>query len=263
MRRVRTRRRRRNPSEPSSTERWAVSYADFITLLFAFFTTLYAMSRTDQSALAVVAEALRTAFAHEDPPISTRPVGECPEPAEPTDEREDTDAPEPEGRRAWTEAERLARLRLQDRIAHLVRQPALAGRVMISPDPRGVRLTLGAAAFFEPGDSRLRAGTGEAMAVLGDALARHDGEIVVEGHTDDTPVRGGPFRSNWELSTARATEVVAMFVDRSAVPPTRLSAAGYAEHRPIADNRTATGRANNRRVDIVVIPADPLDGDRP
>ena len=261
MRRPRSRRRRTDHTEPSSTERWAVSYADFITLLFAFFTTLYAMSRTDQSSLEVVAEALRTAFEHDDPPISTRPVAECSEP--PEEPEEDDDDPEVDARQAWTEAERLARLRLADRIAHLVRQPALAGRVVISPDPRGVRLTLGAAAFFEPGDSQLRAGTGEAMAVLGDTLARHDGEIVVEGHTDDTPVRGGPFRSNWELSTARATEVVAMFVDRYAVPPGRLSAAGYAEHRPIADNRTATGRANNRRVDIVVIPADPLEGDGP
>lgn len=245
--------------DPSS-ERWAVSYADLVTLLFAFFTTLYAMSNVDDEKVDELEDSVRDAFDHEAPAdtMAPEPAAHCPAPPP------EQIVPEPDAASVPlvagpSEGQLRARRQLEDRLLQMLREPALADRIELSPDPRGVRLTLGAAAFFEPGDSRLRAEAAEALAVLGEALARHPGPIVVEGHTDDTPVRGGPFRSNWELSTARATEVVAILVDHHGVPSQRLSAAGYAEHRPTATNGTPAGRARNRRVDIVVIPADPED----
>ncbi|MEM6994267.1 MAG: flagellar motor protein MotB [Myxococcota bacterium] len=258
-------RRSRDRSEAVSTERWAVSYADLVTLLFAFFTTLYAMSNVDEAKVDELEDAVRNAFAHDapPPPVQTPPPARCI--TEPIPPLVDQPRPPPvvDPRTALETARREARRRLEERLLAMLTDPALAGRVDLTPDPRGVRLTLGAAAFFAPGDSRLRAEAAEALRVLGATLARHPGAIVVEGHTDDTPVRGGPFRSNWELSTARATEVLALLVDEHDVSPERLAAAGYAEHRAIADNDTPQGRARNRRVDIVVIPADPSPEGQP
>lgn len=250
-------RRRRGAQHSESAERWAVSYADLVTLLFAFFTTLYAMSGVDDNKVEQLEEALRNAFAHNapPPPATTPPPQRCitePIPPLPPPPPACDDAAS-----RWTAAELAARRELERRLTELLQDPALAGRVQLSPDPRGVRLTLGAAAFFEPGHSELRAEADQAMAVLGTALGRHPGDIVVEGHTDNTPMRGGPFRSNWELSTARATEVLAMLVEDYDVHPQRLAAAGYGEHRPVADNDSPKGRAENRRVDIVVIPQAP------
>lgn len=240
-----------------------MSWADLVTLLFAFFTTMYAMSRVDEATVQALESSIRDALdtpepEPDEPPAEPQPLATCPvsdqELAELTEE---TPAAHPSV--GWTEAERRARARTRSHVERLLRDPALTGRVEVSPDPRGIRLTLGAAAFFGSGDATLRDEARGSLHVLADGLARHDGTLSVEGHTDDTPVRGGRYRSNWELSTARATEVVAFFIEQHGISPQRLSAAGYAEYRPVAHGDTAGGRARNRRVDIVVIPADDTD----
>lgn len=254
----RRRRRSRPAPELAGPERWAVSYADLVTLLFAFFTTLYAMSGRDNGTIATLEAALQDAFARQSAPPNTAAVAPlaCPEPEAdpepPTCVCPDQACPELAPR--WSEAEQRAREQLAADLEVLLADPVLAGRIVASPDPRGVRLSLGAAAFFEPGDSQLRPEAKASLSVLGRALTQRSGQLVVEGHTDDTPIRGGRFRSNWELSTARATEVVSMLVEEHHMPAARLSAAGYAEHRPLTLNDTPEGRAHNRRVDIVVIP---------
>ena len=244
--------RRRFPRQASEggTDRWTVSYSDFVTLLLAFFAGLYSIEvqRAAKTRAAVVA-------AQNEPPPKDQPDPEpvsapCPEPApfvgppwigpEPAPVAEDS-------------SEQLA---LEQAVRALVREPAVAGHIQTSPDAnsRGIRLSLGSSVLFEPAKRKVRDSAYETVAHIADALGRLDCEITVEGHTDDKPVLSRAFRSNWELSTARATEVLRRLVEVHGIDPTRLSAAGYGQYRPVATNATPEGRALNRRIDVVLSP---------
>ena len=139
-------------------------------------------------------------------------------------------------------------------IRELVQDPTLEGRIRVSPDPRGIRLSLGSSVLFKPGKDKVLDSAHETIAKLGDALGRLEGSVTVEGHTDNFPVLTWAFRSNWDLSTARATEVLEQLVEVHDIDPARLSAAGYGQYRPIATNETKEGRALNRRIDVVIAP---------
>jgi chemotaxis protein MotB len=106
---------------------------------------------------------------------------------------------------------------------------------------------------FEPGQARVRPEGAAVLAEVARAVAGLPNRIVVEGHTDSVPISNAQFRSNWELSTARATEVLRHLVDKLGIDPARVSAAGYGEHQPIETNETAEGRARNRRVQLAVL----------
>lgn len=226
-------------------QRWTVSYSDFVTLLLAFFAGLYSIEARRASAAVVVPEVVQ-----EEPPepepdpvpvvlVCDEPIGfsgpPLPEPPAPA-----VDDP------AW--------LVLDEVVRELVRDPALEGRVHLAPDARGIRLSLGSSVLFAPAKDRVLESAHETIAKLGDALGRLDGSVTVEGHTDNLPVLSWAFRSNWELSTARATEVLERLVEVHDIDPARLSAAGYGQYRPIATNDTREGRALNRRIDVVVSP---------
>jgi chemotaxis protein MotB len=133
--------------------------------------------------------------------------------------------------------------------------PALSGRVRVARDKRGVVISLAEAGFFEAGRAEIPAEDLGALDEIAEHLLAHDGrerlQLTIEGHTDDRPVRGGRYRSNLELSTARATFVAARLIAHDFVPA-RLAAAGYGEWRPADSNGTPEGRAKNRRVDILV-----------
>lgn len=242
---------RKKKAEHPNHERWLVSYADFITLLFAFFVVMFAISQVDAQKLGRFAESVNIAFALRGifpeaspqgtletegyPGTSVRPAIVSPKP---------TVLPEigPPSRRA---AELYRQL--EERLRRLEK------RVRLRFDPRGVVLMLSEAGFFESGSAEVRP---DSLATLREAAASVCGlgtPIAVEGHTDDVPIATPLFPSNWELSTARATRLVRYLVDQAGCDPAKLSATGYAEHRPLGDNATAAGRALNRRVDLVVL----------
>jgi chemotaxis protein MotB len=125
----------------------------------------------------------------------------------------------------------------------------------VTASARGTVISLAEAGSFAPGDAELSPAAIRAIANLAAILRPQPHQIRVEGHTDDRPIRNQQFASNWELSTARATRVVQWLIEAGQITPERLSAAGYAEHRPRVANSTADGRARNRRVDIVVLDA--------
>jgi chemotaxis protein MotB len=145
---------------------------------------------------------------------------------------------------------------LASEVTKVISDPALSGRAQVHVEERGVVVSLTEAGFFESGSAELRAGALAGLDVLGSRLAKREDpiDIIVEGHTDNVTIRNARYRSNWELSTARATFVVANLVEKHKIDPARLTAAGYAEHRPVASNSTVEGRARNRRVDIVLRP---------
>ena len=203
-----------------SRDRWLVSYADFMTLLCAFFLTMYA------AALARPVEA--------PTPVST-PV---PVPAP-------VAGPSPAELAARAAAERATALRT--RVETALAPELAAGYLQLIDDPRGLVVEVPEAGAFDVGQADLSREAASMLARVAGVLAGVPNAVRVEGHTDTTPIRTSRFASNWELSTARATRVVAFLIDQGQVAPTRLSAAGYGEFRPRGDNTTVEGRARNRR----------------
>ena len=130
--------------------------------------------------------------------------------------------------------------------------------VELSSRREGLVISLREIGFFESGSSSLRDSSQDAIDRLAAILKTRDEELRIEGHTDNIPIHNAQFQSNWELSTARATELIKVFVTRYDFSPARLAAAGYAQYHPVDSNDTPEGRAHNRRVDIVVLKQLPL-----
>jgi len=225
----------RQPRRPSH-DRWVIPYADFVTLLFAFFTALYAVTAVDATRLPSMAEGVREAVGMSPQPEDTPVTGTTPVPAP----LPDPPPPAPADVRAAIERE--------------LGEDLAAGRLEMAEDRRGLVLAIPEAFSFDTGRADLSAQASALMARVGSVLRTLPNAVRVEGHTDDTPIHTPRFTSNWDLSTARATEVVAFFVE-SGLTPDRLSAAGYSQYHPRAGNDTAAGRARNRRVDIVILNA--------
>lgn len=233
------RRRRRVQRQPNH-ERWLVSYADFITLLFAFFVVMYSAAQLDKRRAGQLATAIQTAFqqygslppkpadvgglaAHGVP--SSLPIGNT-DPAE----------------------VRLLRSRIEEALAPEI----AAGEAAVRTAPEGLVISLREVGFFDIGSAEIRTSSLPAFERLADILRPANNDLRVEGHTDNVPIYNARFHSNWDLSTARATAVVRLFITKYNFDPQRLAASGYAEYRPIALNKTPEGRAMNRRVDIVI-----------
>ncbi len=245
-------------------ERWLISYADFITLLFAFFVVMFAVSKVDSKKVGRFEESFSLAVgvsSHErgylpregdGPPVQMMAM-----PQITTDDGKRTGPSTAvfcaSGGGAGTANElpqQLAELQavLEDQRAQ---DPSLA-HVKIVRRGQELVLRLEATAVFGSGDERVKADALPTLAAIADEVRGRDVQVRVEGHTDDHPIRTARFRSNWDLATARATSVVSELVRRGGLPPNQIAAVGYAEFRPIAPNDTSEGRAKNRRVDFVL-----------
>lgn len=273
-------RRRRQPEEPANLERWLVSYADFITLLFAFFVVMYAISSVNEGKYRVLSETLNAVFM--EAPKSQNPiqVGEpvrevitspeapsAPRPFEVTGEGE-ADTPsetagDQDGLTAGTAGdggdgdggEYLhdgTITRITDELALSMQQYIDDDLMTVNQVGTRIEIEMKERMLFPSGTARL---TRQAMAplrALSTTLQRLSSHLQVEGHTDNLPISTAAFPSNWELSAARAASVVHFF-GRQGVEPWRMAAVGYGEHRPLEDNETAEGRSANRRVTVVIL----------
>jgi len=235
------RRREEEHHTKSGHERWLVSYADFITLLFGFFVVMYSVSQVSEQKYRVLSETLSTVFEGNTP----QPVQmETTDDGNPLDQQGRISGLSPEINLVDTEV--LAR-DLEDALIHLV-QP---GQVRISATEDWVQIDLNANLLFDSASADPKPEAKTLFAEIAAKLAPFDNEIEVSGHTDDRPIRTSRFQSNWELSSARASSVVRLLAD-DGVDPKQLSAVGYGEYRPVADNSTEQGRAANRRVVLMV-----------
>jgi chemotaxis protein MotB len=129
----------------------------------------------------------------------------------------------------------------------------LTASVKTSIDERGLVISLNNAIFFDPGSAELKIDYETTLLEIGNMISVMNNYIRVEGHTDNVPMNSTLYRSNWELSAARAANVVRLLTSGTSIPPERMIAVGYGEYRPIADNSTEEGRAKNRRIDIIVL----------
>lgn len=238
----RPRRRRVHAAHAPNHERWLVSYADFITLLFAFFTTMYAISTVDARKLSSMVDSMQQAFDSSGVPA-------------PKADRA------PAGAVAATPPTAAQRERM---LAETLRSRLGGSSVDVEIDHRGIVVSMREAGSFSTGRADLsdvaRDLLKELAATIGPDATMN---LRVEGHTDDVPIRAGRFASNWELSTARATSVVTYLVQDIGLEPRRLSAAGYGEFHPRVANLSDADRARNRRVDIVILNEDTMRGEEP
>ena len=236
-------------------ERWLVSYADFITLLFAFFVVLYAFARADQKKQQAMPEAIDQGFnalGLFGPKNDKQNVGGADKAALPINIVMGENLMSPGHVKA--DLEHIHR-DLNQRLA----SDAARHSVSIKMGRDGLVISLQEAGFFDSGSATPRPQSITALRQIAAALSSSPYDLRVEGDTDDVPIHSAQFDSNWELSSARATHIARILLALHAVRPDKLSAAGYAEFHPVDTNATAAGRANNRRVDIVVLPRSNVD----
>ncbi len=247
--------RRRSNRPHVSHERWLVSYADFITLLFAFFVVLYATSQADQKKRAEFSQSVDDAFralgifpsARRNPQGKDIASDAKEDPAIPMNivMGEDVLAPA----QVKDDLERIQR-ELQQTLSNEVAKHT----VSIQMGRDGLVISLREAGFFASGSATPRPDSQGTLRRIAGTLVHSPYDLRVEGHTDNVPIHNLQFDSNWELSTARATNIARLLLEMKAIRADRLSAAGYAEFHPIVPNNTPEGRARNRRVDLVVLP---------
>lgn len=257
------RRKSKSHEEPENHERWLVSYADFITLLFAFFVVMYATSSQNTEKEKQFEESIRESLKL---PASTGGGGGGGGPgggAAPTlAQQAGLESP----RGASDSQERLAsnaeyQEKLEKEIGAKFSDGEKQAVTSLRHDLFGVRVSLAASMIFPTGSAKIRR---EALPVL-DKIAQlmkgNQFRMLVEGHTDDRPIEpGGSFDSNWELGSARATQVVRYLAKVHGIPESRLAAVSYADQRPLAPNTTEDNRARNRRIEILFVTGDsPFD----
>ena len=249
--------RHKKHEEHENHERWLVSYADFITLLFAFFVVMYAVSEVDAKKAKKVEKSVQFAFHFEGTggndrlPIFDGPsAGDAIEPVV----KGIRIVPLSEYEIQKTEKEALERVR-SDVGSSLgdLHSLGLDDMVEVTLEERGLVIRLPLDGLFLAGEDTLVPAALPLIDRLAGVLALTGREIRIEGHADPRPIHSARFPSNWELSTARATGLVRYLIAQHAIPPERLSASGYGEYRPIDTNDTPAGRARNRRVDVVVL----------
>jgi chemotaxis protein MotB len=233
--------RKKKHEEHVNHERWLVSYADFITLLFAFFVVMFAISQVDANKLGHFVESMNHALGIVGPSGNLAVL----------DGGDRASVLEGAGPPHGAVSRRAAVLmkRLEERLSG----PSLQRAVSLRHDLRGVAVSLSEAGFFDSGQAALRPDSSVALHEVALALRDAGSPVAVEGHTDDRPIHNSGFASNWELSAARATTIVRYLIEQMAYDPLKLSATGFAEFRPVADNATPAGRALNRRVDLVLV----------
>jgi chemotaxis protein MotB len=245
-------RRRAKAPPPENHERWLVSYADFITLLFAFFVMMYANSKTDQVRAQQISAAFRNAMSEGRLSHAlarlVNPSVEAANRTEPPPATIDlTPLPTKPGDMAVELLPSLKQLR------ESLKKEIASGRLDVRMERRGLVISLREATFFPPGNDTLEVSTYSTLEVIANELKRSPNPIRMEGHTDSVPIHTERFRSNWHLSAARGIAMMELFTSRFGLPSERVAIAGFAETAPVADNDSTEGRARNRRVDIIVL----------
>ncbi len=239
-------RRKHFVEDSENHERWLISYADFITLLFAFFVVMYAVSVVNVGKYKVLSDALGDAFGGRgaatkiNTSVETDPL---PLPLANIIAHKRLEA----ARRERERLDLLAR-KLNSVLAPLVN----SGKVRVSQNARGITIEINASVLFDEGDAGLTGNARETLATVAGLLKDDPHAIEVEGHTDTTPIARPAFPSNWELSAVRATTVVRLFIENG-VLERRLAAVGRGANQPIASNDDPAGRARNRRVAVTIL----------
>jgi chemotaxis protein MotB len=246
--------------EPENHDRWLVSYADFITLLFAFFVVMYSSSSVNQLKYSQLSSAMTTAFNR--PKVDSGKInGEKQEDGEPNPPtRSINKIPQIIEPIAPPKTKNDPSLIKQDKINQMEKELTkalkpfiLSGKIGVTQTPRGLRIDIKDSFLFNPGSVKIANTEGfDTLEQIAPILLQSGQSIEIEGHTDNAPIKNKSFPSNWELSAIRATTVLNVFAQKG-IGEDRLSASGFGASRPIASNDTTEGKSLNRRVSIVIL----------
>lgn len=239
--------KKKHEEEHENHERWLVSYADFITLLFAFFTVLYATSQKDISKAQEFQRSIQKAFrsfidfgglmgkfvdTNEATQFLPPPIDVVPQEGTGPKEMEDYISRELEEEMGDSEMKEILELHTE---------------------AEGVAVSLASSSFFDPGEALIKEEALPRLNKIANVLKKTNRHMVVEGHTDNTPIHTTKFPSNWELSSARASTIARYLITQFGISPSRVVVAGYADQRPLVPNDTVEHRSKNRRIDILIV----------
>ena len=254
--------RRLPPERHENHDRWLVSYADFVTLLFALFVMMFSSTQADKSKAKQVSEAVREALEHGELSSAISVVlgrgkhmsvraPSIPNPAD-TGEAKPPPKAQPEPQQPADLVQSLATLK--EGLAPELQK----GSLQVTLESRGLVISLREAAFFASGDDVVAPDSIPVLAKIAAVVRNVPNPLRLEGYTDSMPIHNSRFHSNWELSAARGIAMLQLMSARFQVPPERMSVAGYAENAPVDTNETTEGRAHNRRVEMVLLSAEAI-----
>lgn len=256
--------RKKKHEEHENHERWLVSYADFMTLLFAFFVVMYATSRVDHSKLVKATESIRFAMHFEgNGGVGKLPIFEGPAGAGGVGGTPIVDpkvgngcvaslGPAPRSPPQTAAVAEILRDSLERRLRPVVLRANRGDTLQITAEPDRVGIRLAASDLFDPGQAALRPEVLPVLDAISAELLALPYPLRAEGHTDDTPVHGLRYRNNWELSASRAAAVVTYLEAAHRFSAGRLSAVGFGETRPLTPNDNPAARTQNRRIELVI-----------
>lgn len=230
---------KRKPEKEPNHERWLLTYSDLITLLMIFFIVLYAMSNIDKQKFQTMATSFNIALG-DGKSASTAGI-----------ETASSGNPTPIIPTSPTEEEKLNSMK--STLDNYIKDENLTNNLSTVIEEKGLVITLKDTLLFDTSKTDVKNDAKKQLIKLGSILNKIPNYIRIEGHTDNIPIHSNDFNSNWQLSVIRATEVTELLINKSGLDPKRISAVGYGEFRPVADNKTETGRALNRRVNIVIL----------
>jgi chemotaxis protein MotB len=269
--------RRKRAPEHENHERWLVSYADFITLLFAFFVVMFASSQADKGKAQQVSDSVKKALEGEKMSaviaavlggaVDVKGQGNA-QMKGPGGDHKITPEEAKEEAKKEKMVELLPSLKV---LSSELKTEIETGRIQVVMQPRGLVISFQQAALFPSGEDLVAKDAYQSLDKVAAALLKIPNPVRLEGHTDARPISTSRFKSNWELSTARSIALLEILATRFNVPRNHISVAGYADTAPVASNATDEGRSRNRRVDIVILneqgilaePTKPVDADVP
>ncbi|MTI65713.1 MAG: chemotaxis protein MotB [Firmicutes bacterium] len=242
-------RRKRKRTEENSSQGWLTTFSDLMTLLLTFFILLYSFSTLDAIKFKKVASALQsvligqgkvTIFENDTAPGDVPVDQPLPIPNDEDSNQEDI-----------TNFNKVRQM--YNKVNDFIKEEGLDAEVKIRADKRGVIVDINERILFEPAEADLKYESKEILNTISRLIKQFPNEIVVEGHTDNTPIYSKRYPTNWELSVDRATSVVRYFAEEKSIDPTRLTAAGCSKYRPIAPNDSPENKSLNRRVNILIV----------
>lgn len=237
--------------EHENHERWIIPYADMVTLLFAFFVVMYSISQQDLAKLKNVSKSMAEAF------LGQKSGGMKQKKMELSKQQA-----QPEMSDRFMVRRSVSNQEIADEVRKKLMQEGFdfifqenVSPIQVKIDSRGVVISISGGFLFEEGSTEVSPQMYPVLGLIAEIIKGTDRLVNVEGHTDNQPTVGSLIYSNWELSTLRATSTVRLLVEMFGIDPKRLTASGFAHYRPVADNNTADGRSQNRRVEIIMLNA--------
>ncbi len=254
-----TRKQKKDESHGAGQERWLVTYSDLITLLMIFFIMMYSMSQIDANKFRAIAESLNITLGGGSPKLEIADSPSGPsliEKGSPQDNSATGEEPDKNTQQSSSgniDAETLTIENIKAKLDKFAKENNIQTLIVSTIEERGLVVSIQDTLLFESGSAEITPNASTILKKISTVLSATSNYIKVEGHTDNLPINTARFPSNWELSVLRATNVVQILVKQGGINPNRLSATGYGEYRPIADNSTVDGRSANRRVDLVIL----------